>query len=103
MSSVGLAVFRKSLASKALDSSKLQIRSGPHIPVALSTQLVNSVFGIEGINIFPTLFTETGDKFKVSSSIASQIQSIIALTHKGTRFLSIERRVEILIALCSES
>lgn len=85
MSSVGLAAFRKSLASKALDSSKLQIRSGPHVSVALATQLVRSLFGVEGMNVFPTLFTDTGDKFKVSTSIISQIQSVIACAHKSMR------------------
>lgn len=104
MTSVGLAAFRKSLASKALDSSKLQIRSGPQIPVALSTQLVNSVFGIEGTNIFPTLFTETGDKLKVSSSVASQIQSTIALTRQGTSLFSFVRdRTSKFDSLCSKS
>lgn len=76
-SSVSLGSFRKTISSKAVDTGKVQVRPNKSLNLPLAASMLRTVIGYEGMNVFPSLFSNPLTRPMLQNQTIDKIQQIL--------------------------
>lgn len=75
---LGIKAFQDRIEAKPQAAVKTKICSSTHMSIDLATKLVGAAFGLEGEDVFPTLFKEANQtSWQPSEMLLDKISQII--------------------------